>query len=58
MALTSSRTKDGKKVTDSRLLKLVPGPDFPTDAKIIGSDGAKKYTLQAMVVLSSVSSLS
>jgi DNA gyrase subunit A len=34
-----------KEVTDDQLATLVPGPDFPTRASILGTEGAKKlYT--------------
>lgn len=37
--------KDGTKVSDKKLLSMVPAPDFPTGANILGTDGAKKlYT--------------
>ena len=43
--LAKSRKEDGKKVTDARLFKLVPGPDFPTGATLLGYEDAKKmYT--------------
>lgn len=32
----------GKEVTDDRLFKLVPGPDFPTGASILGVEDSKK----------------
>ena len=36
---------DGTTVSDKELLSIVPGPDFPTGASILGTDGAKKlYT--------------
>ena len=34
--------KGGPKVTDAQLFKLVPGPDFPTGAQILGTENAKK----------------
>lgn len=44
IALVEAR-QTGEKVTDKRLLSIVPAPDFPTGAKILGTDGAKKlYT--------------
>lgn len=43
-ALVEGR-QSGKQVTDKHLLSIVPGPDFPTGASILGTDGAKKlYT--------------
>lgn len=37
--------QSGNKVTDKQLLSLVPAPDFPTGANILGTNGAKKlYT--------------
>ena len=42
IALTESRKEGAQKVTDKQLLKLVPGPDFPTKASIMGRDGAEK----------------
>lgn len=43
-ALVKAR-QDGTIVTDTRLLRMVPGPDFPTGAAILGKDGAQKlYT--------------
>jgi DNA gyrase subunit A len=44
MALVRGRLQ-GKTVSDQKLLSIVPGPDFPTGASILGKDGAKKlYT--------------
>ena len=43
-ALIDGRLSD-KAVTDKELLKIVPGPDFPTGASILGTTGAKQlYT--------------
>ncbi|KAL9183740.1 hypothetical protein ACHAXT_004596 [Thalassiosira profunda] len=45
IALTKSRNEGGKEVTDGALMRIVPGPDFPTEATIIGRSGAHKlYT--------------
>ncbi len=41
VALTKSRDS-GKKVSDDKLLRLVPGPDFPTHGLIMGTDGSRK----------------
>ena len=44
-ALTRGRNEGGAEVTDADLLRLVPAPDFPTAAGIVGREGAKKlYT--------------
>jgi DNA gyrase subunit A len=45
MAMTASREEEAKPVTDRQLFKLVPAPDFPTAANIMGLDGAKKLYL-------------
>lgn len=43
--ITKSRNEGGKEVTDNMLMRIVPGPDFPTEACIIGKSGAQKlYT--------------
>jgi DNA gyrase subunit A len=42
VALTKSREEDMKEVSDDALFKLVPAPDFPTSAAIMGTEGAKK----------------
>jgi len=42
MALTTSRDDGAQPVSDKQLFKLVPAPDFPTGASIMGLDGAKK----------------
>lgn len=42
MAMTKSRNEGEKEVTDTALMKMIPGPDFPTGATIIGKSGAKK----------------
>lgn len=45
IALTESREEGQKPVTDKKLFSLVPAPDFPTGATIMGTDGAHKlYT--------------
>ena len=45
VALTQGRNDGGKDVTESQLLRIVPGPDFPTEGTIIGKSGARKlYT--------------
>ena len=44
-SLLVKRRVENKEVTDKDLLKIVPGPDFPTGATILGTDGAKQlYT--------------
>lgn len=44
-ALVGGRTDPTKEIDDGQLVRLVPGPDFPTGASILGTDGAKKlYT--------------
>lgn len=42
IALTRSRENGAKQISDKELLQLVPGPDFPTGATIMGHDGARK----------------
>jgi DNA gyrase subunit A len=42
IALTSSREEKVPKVSDAKLFQLVPAPDFPTAAKIIGMEASKK----------------
>ena len=43
-ALVKGR-QTGEDVSDKRLLSIVPGPDFPTGASILGTEGSKKlYT--------------
>lgn len=42
MALTAGKESDGKEVTDRDLFRMVPAPDFPTRAHIMGLDGAQK----------------
>ena len=42
MAMTKSRNAGEEEVTDAALMKMIPGPDFPTGATIIGKSGAKK----------------
>ncbi|KAL7547483.1 hypothetical protein ACHAWF_010778 [Thalassiosira exigua] len=45
LALTKSRNEGEEEVTENALLRLVPGPDFPTEACIIGKSGARQlYT--------------
>ena len=45
VALTKGRNDDGEEVTDDLLIRMVPAPDFPTEACIIGKSGARKlYT--------------
>jgi len=41
-ALVKSRQTGGQAVSDDQLLKLVPAPDFPTGALIMGTSGSKK----------------
>lgn len=44
-AIVRERIDPKQVFTNSQLLKIVPGPDFPTGASIMGTDGAKKlYT--------------
>eukprot|EP00814_Leptocylindrus_danicus_P000581 CAMPEP_0116011712 /NCGR_PEP_ID=MMETSP0321-20121206/4717_1 /TAXON_ID=163516 /ORGANISM="Leptocylindrus danicus var. danicus, Strain B650" /LENGTH=917 /DNA_ID=CAMNT_0003480969 /DNA_START=98 /DNA_END=2851 /DNA_ORIENTATION=- len=42
VALVESRDDGAKELSDKRLMSLVPGPDFPTGATIMGLAGAKK----------------
>lgn len=42
MALAKSRKEGAKSVTDKKLLQLIPAPDFPTGAQIMGTNGAKQ----------------
>ena len=42
MEMTASREEGAEVVTDAKMFKLIPGPDFPTGALIIGKDGAQK----------------
>lgn len=42
IALTESREDDAKPLSDKQLFRLIPAPDFPTGASILGLDGAKK----------------
>ena len=45
IALVDGRIDASKTISDNELCKIVPGPDFPTGASIMGTDGAKKlYT--------------
>ncbi|GAX23176.1 DNA gyrase subunit A [Fistulifera solaris] len=41
-ALIDSRLDGGHPVTDEKLFKLIPAPDFPTGAIIVGTSGAKQ----------------
>lgn len=44
-ALVTARIDPSKAISDGQLCSIVPGPDFPTGAKIMGRDGAKQlYT--------------
>jgi len=42
VALTKSKEEGCEPVSDKELFKIVPAPDFPTQATIMGTDGAKK----------------
>lgn len=42
MALSASRKQGAPSVTNAQLLDLIPGPDFPTGASIMGTNGAKQ----------------
>lgn len=43
VAITRSNYEDGSgEVSDDDLVRIVPGPDFPTEACIVGSAGSKK----------------
>jgi len=42
MALTASKEEGAEPVTDKKLYTLVPAPDFPTRATIIGTDSSKQ----------------
>lgn len=42
IALTKSREENAEPLSDKQLFKIVPAPDFPTGASIMGLDGAKK----------------
>lgn len=42
IALTNSKADDAPSVTDDQLFRMVPGPDFPTAATIMGTAGAKQ----------------
>lgn len=45
VAITKSKNDGGKEVTEDALIRIIPGPDFPTEACIIGRSGARKlYT--------------
>jgi DNA gyrase subunit A len=41
-AIVRTRIDPTKELTDGQLFKIVPGPDFPTGATIMGTDGAKR----------------
>lgn len=45
VALTKSRNEGGTSVVDEELFRLVPAPDFPTGATIMGTAGAKQLYL-------------
>jgi len=52
IALTRSKEDDAKPVTDKQLFKIIPAPDFPTGASIMGTEGAEKlYTTSSGGVL-------
>ncbi|KAK1736801.1 DNA gyrase subunit A [Skeletonema marinoi] len=42
MTMTKSRNEGEEEVTDNALMRMIPGPDFPTAATIIGKSGARK----------------
>lgn len=42
IALTAATEDGATAMTDTELFKLIPGPDFPTAAVIIGTEGCKK----------------
>jgi len=42
IALTRSMEEGAKPVTDKKLFQIVPAPDFPTGACIMGTEGAEK----------------
>eukprot|EP00979_Chaetoceros_neogracilis_P005044 scaffold862_cov221-Chaetoceros_neogracile.AAC.3 len=42
VALTKSKEEGCEPVSDKELFRIVPAPDFPTHATIMGTDGAKK----------------
>jgi hypothetical protein len=44
-ALVKSRKQGAPSVTDADLFRLVPGPDFPTGATMMGTNGAKQLYL-------------
>jgi len=45
IAMTSSREENAEPLSEKELLRIVPAPDFPTGASIMGLDGARKlYT--------------
>lgn len=41
MAITKSQEDGAKPVTDKKLFRLVPAPDFPTGACVMGTEGAQ-----------------
>ena len=42
MAITAANEEGAEEVTDAKLFQMIPGPDFPTGALIMGKDGARK----------------
>jgi DNA gyrase subunit A len=42
IALVETRVDKSKSLSDGQLFQLVPGPDFPTGATIMGTSGAKR----------------
>jgi DNA gyrase subunit A len=42
LALVEARQGTGPEVTEKQLFQMVPAPDFPTGASIMGTQGAKK----------------
>jgi DNA gyrase subunit A len=44
-ALVASRKEGAPSVTDADLFRLIPGPDFPTGATMMGTNGAKQLYL-------------
>jgi DNA gyrase subunit A len=42
IAILESRVEGAQPLTDSDLFRLIPGPDFPTGATIMGTSGAKQ----------------
>jgi DNA gyrase subunit A len=41
-AILESRREGAKALTDDELFRIVPGPDFPTGANIMGTSGARQ----------------